>query len=116
MSEESNIENNKIYVELWRREGSQRALDKLICRYEAEVLSFILYLSGCDWNTAYEITADCYAQTLAEQRLFDCCRFHMKKFTEIKKRKRMLIKYYLQAFIRVFLTKSLIRQRRYRFI
>src|SRR3990167_102009 len=60
------MENDKICLDLWRHEGGGQALDKLIREYEAKVFSFILCLSGCDCNSAYEMTADCFAEALTE--------------------------------------------------
>jgi len=60
------LENDKVCLDLWRKERSPQALNKLISRYQDKLFSFTIYLTGCDPNTAYEITADCFTETLAE--------------------------------------------------
>ena len=60
------LENDRVCLDLWRKEGSSQALNKLIAQYQNRVFSFAIYLSGCDPNTAYEITADSFAEALAE--------------------------------------------------
>jgi len=53
------VADDNVNLDLWRNEQNSQALDKLIRRYERNVFSFILYQSTCDWNEAYEATADC---------------------------------------------------------
>jgi DNA-directed RNA polymerase specialized sigma24 family protein len=59
------LENDKVCLDLWQHEGSPQALSKFINRYKGRLFSFVIYLTGCDLNAAYEITADSFAESLA---------------------------------------------------
>lgn len=59
------MDDDKTILTLWRSEKSPRALQRLIERYEGPVFSFVLQLTGCDLNMAYETTAESFAGVLS---------------------------------------------------
>lgn len=60
------VEEDKILFSRWAKAGSPQALDKLIRMYKDDIYAFVLYLSGCDVNNSYEVTAGIFLDVLRD--------------------------------------------------
>lgn len=84
------LEEDKACRYLWRKKKDEGSLDRLIDRYETKVFVFVLYLSGCDLNAAYEVTAESFVSALAGPGSSSREGFSVRLFTAALEKSRYL--------------------------